>query len=129
VNYPQATVLNTDRGPSGVHRRPGSQGVGKVILDGGLGDTPVILGLALCAVVAGARSFTAIAEWAADADQQTLNALGVTGRVPSESTFGNGLRDHIIDRHPGQPRRARGYVPRPLADRRPAALGPGHGLG
>ena len=47
----------------------------------------VILGLALCAVVAGARSFTAIAEWAADADGQTLEALGVTGRVPSESTF------------------------------------------
>lgn len=31
----------------------------------------VILGLALCAVVAGARSFTAIAEWAADADELT----------------------------------------------------------
>jgi predicted transposase YbfD/YdcC len=46
-----------------------------------------ILGLALCAVVAGARSFTAIAEWAADADGQTLHVLGVTGRVPSESTF------------------------------------------
>jgi predicted transposase YbfD/YdcC len=46
-----------------------------------------ILGLALCAVVAGARSFTAIAEWAADADGQTLRMLGVTGRVPSESTF------------------------------------------
>ena len=28
----------------------------------------VILGLAVCAVLAGARSFTAIAEWAADAD-------------------------------------------------------------
>jgi hypothetical protein len=46
-----------------------------------------ILGLALCAVVAGARSFTAIAEWAADADGQTLHVLGVAGRVPSESTF------------------------------------------
>jgi predicted transposase YbfD/YdcC len=46
-----------------------------------------ILGLALCAVMAGARSFTAIAEWAADADGQTLRMLGVTGRVPSESTF------------------------------------------
>jgi predicted transposase YbfD/YdcC len=46
-----------------------------------------ILGLALCAVVAGARSFTAIAEWAADADEQTLRVLGVTGTVPSESTF------------------------------------------
>jgi predicted transposase YbfD/YdcC len=48
---------------------------------------PGILGLALCAVVAGARSFTAIAEWAADADRQTLRVLGVAGRVPSESTF------------------------------------------
>ena len=46
-----------------------------------------ILGLALCAVVAGARSFTAIAEWATDADEQTLRMLGVTGVVPSESTF------------------------------------------
>jgi predicted transposase YbfD/YdcC len=46
-----------------------------------------ILGLALCAVVAGARSFTAIAEWAADADGQTLRVLGVRGAVPSESTF------------------------------------------
>jgi predicted transposase YbfD/YdcC len=47
----------------------------------------VIMGLAVCAVLAGARSFTAIAEWAADADQDTLRALGVTGVVPSESTF------------------------------------------
>ena len=29
----------------------------------------VVLGLAVCAVLAGARSFTAIAEWAADADR------------------------------------------------------------
>src|SRR5215831_1271896 len=47
----------------------------------------VILGLALCAVLAGARSLTAIAEWAADADQATRDALGVTGVVPCESTF------------------------------------------
>jgi predicted transposase YbfD/YdcC len=47
----------------------------------------VILGLAVCAVLAGARSFTAIAEWAADADEHTLARLGVTGPVPSESTF------------------------------------------
>ena len=46
----------------------------------------VILGLAVCAVLAGARSFTAIAEWAADADQETLATLGA-GKVPSESTF------------------------------------------
>jgi hypothetical protein len=39
----------------------------------------VILGLAVCAVLAGARSFVAIAEWAADADQATLDGLGVTG--------------------------------------------------
>jgi predicted transposase YbfD/YdcC len=47
----------------------------------------IILGLAVCAVLAGARSFTAIAEWAADADEETLAGLGVIGPVPSESTF------------------------------------------
>src|SRR5215470_6478577 len=47
----------------------------------------VILGLAVCAVLAGARSFTAIAVWAADADTETLARLGVIGPVPSESTF------------------------------------------
>lgn len=47
----------------------------------------VILGLALCAVLAGARSFTAIAEWAADADQAAGDAFGTTGMVPCESTF------------------------------------------
>jgi DDE_Tnp_1-associated len=46
-----------------------------------------ILGLAVCAVLGGARSFTAIAEWAADADEETLARLGVAGTVPSESTF------------------------------------------
>lgn len=52
----------------------------------------VILGLAVCAVLAGARSFTAIAEWAADTDEQTLARLGVTGCVPSESTFRRALQ-------------------------------------
>ena len=47
----------------------------------------VVLGLAVCAVLAGARSFVAIAEWAADADQAALDGLGVTGVVPCESTF------------------------------------------
>jgi DDE family transposase len=47
----------------------------------------VVLGLAVYAVLAGARSFTAIAEWAVDADQGTREALGVTGVVPCESTF------------------------------------------
>jgi predicted transposase YbfD/YdcC len=52
----------------------------------------VILDLAVCAVLAGARSFTAIAEWAADADRVTLDLLGVTGAVPSESTFRRALQ-------------------------------------
>ena len=34
-----------------------------------------ILGLAVCAVLASARSFTAIAEWAGDADPDTLRIL------------------------------------------------------
>ena len=46
-----------------------------------------ILGMAVCAVLAGARSFTAIAEWAADADPETLRVLGAGGVVPSELTF------------------------------------------
>jgi predicted transposase YbfD/YdcC len=46
-----------------------------------------ILGLAVCAVLAGARSFTAIAEWAADTDEATRAELGVTGVVPCESTI------------------------------------------
>jgi hypothetical protein len=57
----------------------------------------VILGLAVCAVLAGARSFTAIAEWAADADEQTLARLGVTGAVPSESTFRRTLQQLDAD--------------------------------
>jgi predicted transposase YbfD/YdcC len=57
----------------------------------------VILGLAVCAVLAGARSFTAIAEWAADADQGTWDALGVAGVVPCESTFRRTLQNLDAD--------------------------------
>jgi predicted transposase YbfD/YdcC len=57
----------------------------------------VILSLAVCAVLAGARSFTAIAEWAADADQATREALGITGGVPSESTFRRTLQNLDAD--------------------------------
>jgi len=53
-----------------------------------------ILGLAAAAVLAGARSLTAIAEWAADAPQPVRAALGarrdpLTGRwaVPTETTI------------------------------------------
>ena len=65
----------------------------------------VILGLAMCAVLAGARSFTAIAEWAADADEQTLVRLGVRGTLPSESTFRRTLQRldaHAFDGLAGQ---------------------------
>jgi predicted transposase YbfD/YdcC len=57
----------------------------------------VILSLALCAVLAGARSFTAIAEWAADADQATRDALEVTSVVPCESTFRRTLQNLDAD--------------------------------
>ena len=57
----------------------------------------VILSLAVCAVLAGARSFVAIAEWAADADQATLDGLGVAGVVPCESTFRRTLQNLDAD--------------------------------
>jgi hypothetical protein len=39
-------------------------------------DSPVILTIAACAVIAGARSYTAIGEWAADLSQDMLCRLG-----------------------------------------------------
>ena len=42
---------------------------------------PGILAIAACAVIAGARSFVAIAEWAAAATPAGLAKLGVTGEV------------------------------------------------
>ena len=47
----------------------------------------MILSLAVHHSGGGALFVTAIAEWAADAGQDTLRALGVAGAVPSESTF------------------------------------------
>ncbi|MFE9328876.1 ISAs1 family transposase [Nocardia sp. NPDC052278] len=46
-----------------------------------------VLALALAATLTGARSFTAIAEWAADAPETVLAQLGIVARVPSESTI------------------------------------------
>ncbi len=46
-----------------------------------------VLGLAVCAVLAGARSYVAIAEWAADADTETLARVGAGPAVACESTF------------------------------------------
>jgi hypothetical protein len=42
-----------------------------------------VLALAACAVLAGAKSLTAIAEWAADAPAAVLTALGAPNREPS----------------------------------------------
>jgi len=67
------------------------------MLPSGAIGSPTNISLALCAVVAGARSFTAIAEWAADADQVTRDALGVTGVVPCESTFRRTLQNLDAD--------------------------------
>ena len=46
-----------------------------------------ILSIAVCAVIAGARSFVAIAEWTAAATPDALATLGVSGEVPCESTI------------------------------------------
>jgi predicted transposase YbfD/YdcC len=44
-----------------------------------------LLSVAVCAVAAGARSFVAIAEWAADLPAETATALGINAAPPSES--------------------------------------------
>jgi DDE family transposase len=64
---------------------------------GGRHRLAVILGLAVCAVLGGACSFTAIAGWAADADPATRDALEITGVVPSESTFRRTLQNLDAD--------------------------------
>ena len=55
----------------------------------------MILGLALCAVLAGARSFTVIAEWAADATARAAAAAGYrSGEAAQQGEF--------ADRQPAQ---------------------------
>lgn len=62
-----------------------------------------ILALAACAVIAGARSFVAIAQWSTSMTPAAAACIGVTGELPSESTIrrtlnrvdGNGLDDII----------------------------------
>ncbi|WP_433232242.1 ISAs1 family transposase [Actinomadura formosensis] len=46
-----------------------------------------VLAVGIAAVVAGSRSFTAIGQWAADAGDQVLDALGATRGAAEESTF------------------------------------------
>jgi predicted transposase YbfD/YdcC len=46
-----------------------------------------VLAVGIAAVLAGARSFTAIGEWAAEATDELLTSLGMTGRAAHEATF------------------------------------------
>lgn len=47
-----------------------------------------LLSTAICAVLAGARSFTAMTEWAAEQPKETLERLGSRrGKAPSERTY------------------------------------------
>ena len=98
----------------------------------------VILGLAVCAVLAGARSFTAIAEWAADADEATLDVLGITGAVPSGPRSGGPCRIWTLmpwttRSAPGRQQRTRPGARRPAGDRGgrqdTARIGRGRGPG
>ena len=64
-----------------------------------------VLALAAAAVIAGRRSYAAIAEWAADATQQTLTVLGVRRHplfgirlAPHASTIRRNLQDVDGDR-------------------------------
>ena len=47
-----------------------------------------LMATAICAVLAGARSFTAMGEWAAEQSRETLERLGSKrGKAPSERTY------------------------------------------
>lgn len=52
----------------------------------------------LTAAVGAACSYTAVAEWAADVDPGTRAAFGITGPVPSGSTFRRVLQRLDADR-------------------------------
>src|SRR5690554_5608618 len=45
-----------------------------------------LLAVAVCAVLAGASTFAAIADWAADLDPSARRRLGLVGRIPAGST-------------------------------------------
>jgi predicted transposase YbfD/YdcC len=46
-----------------------------------------VLAISVAAVLAGARAYTVIAEWAGEQSEQVLTAFGVCGPVPSEATI------------------------------------------
>ena len=45
-----------------------------------------VLAVAVCAALSGARSYTAIAEWAGDAGPELRAGLGLPGAVPDPAT-------------------------------------------
>ena len=57
---------------------------------------PVILSIAVCAVIAGARSFVAIAEWAAQASPAAVAKLGLSETVDVKVTLQDG-KYHDVD--------------------------------
>ena len=77
----------------------------------------VMLAGAVCAVVAGARSFVAIAEWFADLPADLAAALGVEQRCPSESAIRRLLGRIDADRFDAV---LGAFVQRLLAQARPA---------
>src|SRR5215469_5825728 len=77
-----------------------------------------VLAIAVCAMLAGARSYAAIAEWAADAPPRLRARLGVPGPVPDLATIWRVLT--TVD--PAAVDRAAGaWVSAQLAARRPTA--------
>jgi predicted transposase YbfD/YdcC len=62
-----------------------------------------LVAVALYAVIAGARGFTAVGQWAAECSRPTLSALGMNGPAADESTFrrlfavlDGGLLDRVL---------------------------------
>ena len=73
-----------------------------------------VVGLAVCAVLAGARSYVAIAEWAADADEATLGFTPSDGHLDRGPSGSAERMSACRDR----PRRGRATL-RPIGVKRP----------
>ena len=68
-----------------------------------------VLAVAVCATLAGARSYTAIAEWACDAPLGLRAGLGLPGAVPDLVTIWRVLT--AVDRWPSTGHRLAGLGP------------------
>src|SRR5659263_188561 len=94
-------------------------------------ELEAVLGLALAAVIAGARSYRGIAEWVADLDEPMRRRFGATRWVPSAATIRRvvlgvdpDLLDAVLsawvgarepDRATDLPARPAGHLPAPVA--------------